>query len=108
MAQRPFALGNVKVSLIAGDIRPETDSLLRPIRKPQIELMILLDRRGHRGHLCVVPKIAQKMCLFLLPHVVGDMNADMPVGRARTALILKLPEAQMGVLHRSSPSSSRR
>jgi hypothetical protein len=91
MAQRLLVLRKVQVSLVAGDICPEADPLLRPIREPQVEAMILQDRRGHSGHLCIIPKIAQKVRLLLLPHVVGDMNGDMGVGLGRTALILKLP-----------------
>src|SRR5260370_31833734 len=95
MAQALLVLRKAQVSLVAGDICPETDPLLRPVREPQIETMILQDRRGHSGHLCIVPEIAEKMCLLLLSDVVGDMNAGMGVGLDRTALILKLPEAQM-------------
>src|SRR5258707_14856896 len=108
MAQRLLVLRKVQVSLVAGGIGSEANPLLRPVRKPQMELMVFLDRSRHRCHLCIVAEVAQEVRLFSLANVVRDMNGNMSVGFHRTALVLKLPEPQMGVLHRSSPSSFRR
>lgn len=68
-----------QVPLVAGNLGSETDALFGAIGKLQLEAMILLDCRSDSSHLGIVAEIAEKMRLFFLTKIVGDVDCDVRV-----------------------------
>jgi len=101
VSQHPLGTLQRERAVIAGRIRSQADVFGCAVRKGQSERVLFVDCSPNGTYLCIASKETEKMGLFSIADVVVNMNRDLRVGLLRIPRVLKAPQAQMRILHRS-------